>query len=136
MGEHYNSTHGSDPVYHLKDHLNYSFNWFIFANMSNNKWATRNLEGICRMIVSVYVFLLTLSKKSFVIKNIYTTSGEFSSQWLFFLFHLKLNTILAIAKYFFVIWNWMRILIWMLHWEWYEYQKAFADWNIRFLTIP
>ena len=36
--EHNNPTHDSEPMHHLSNHLNNSFNWFISANASNDKW--------------------------------------------------------------------------------------------------
>ena len=45
-GEQNNPTHDSELVHHLKDHLSHSFNWFIIANASSNKWTRRNSEAI------------------------------------------------------------------------------------------
>ena len=47
LGEHENPTHDLEPVHHLKNHLDRSFNWFTNANASNNKRTRKNLEAIC-----------------------------------------------------------------------------------------
>lgn len=45
MCEHNNPTPDSEPLHHLNNHLNNSFNSFISANASNDKWKKKNLEA-------------------------------------------------------------------------------------------
>ena len=36
----------SEPVKHLRNNVNHSFNWFIVATVSSNKWKLKNMEAI------------------------------------------------------------------------------------------